>query len=137
MNAIGGTFSSESCPERVWSGLGQIGGSHECAKPTDGMLSIEHDYEQRAGAHAGDEVVEEAFAAMFGIEVLRFCGGERATHHECDGQVVLLNGFEDRAVRVVGDRIGFDETEGTFESGRQHACHEAGLSCVGNGWLID
>jgi len=101
--------------EGARAGLLGVGVAHDLAVHSNGVLSFEHLDEDRARRHVGDEVVEESFFFMDGVEragLLRSEADHLRRHHFQPARLQIL---DDLPNLVMFDGVWLDDGKGLLD----------------------
>src|SRR6185312_8025606 len=109
-------------------GLLRVGGAHDVAVLEDRALAFQRRDHHRTGDHEVHQRLEERTLTVHRVETLGLGAGQVQHAGGDDLEALLLEAGIDLADQVLGDAVGFDDGQGTFDG------HERVLRTQG-GWM--
>ena len=116
MHCIGVDAVSEVSADRASVGLLGIGSTHQVTVLQHSVFAFQGLHKHGAGDHEVHQVLEERAGSVHSVELFGF--GARQLH-QTGSHNLQASGFkagDDLADDVLGDGVGLDNGEGTFDS---------------------
>ena len=116
VHGVGVDALGEIGADRAGVGLLRIGRAHQFAVLRDGVFTLEHLHDHRAGGHERHQILEERAFLVLGVEAFGVRLGQLDHLRSDNSQIGLLEAADDLADDILGNGVGLDDGQSAFNS---------------------